>query len=237
MRVPGQPAVVQETEEDEVVEEEETEEEETEDGDAPDEAEIDTDGDAPEPEAEPEVEQPSYYQPPVGETPEMARLREKLADPDIAADLQAAIAAEVSRATASAMAGQSHMTAIAAERPALWKAYGRDASAIMAAQTPEQRARPEQAEGALLLAALGPHMGKPTYAAALSKYTALYNNEEAPPETRQRPAKTPIPAAQRAPSPSSRGTGASHQSRAQREMQSRFGMSARAFADLEEDLV
>lgn len=194
-------------EEEEIVDTEEETDPEEEDADEGDEEE-DDDQQAPADETpaedEPEVETPyTPYSPPSGELPEAARLRELLADPEVSSALQATIAAEVARATASAMSGQGQLTAIASERPALWKAYGRAASDILAQQPAEQRAKPENAEGVLLMAALGPHIGKPSYGTALKKYTALYNNEEAPKVARP---KTPIPAAQRPPSPSSRGT-------------------------------
>lgn len=171
-----------------------TEEQDDDLSDEEDQEEIVSEEPAAEEEVEPEPVQSSYVDP--GETPAEAKLRELLADPEISAALDAAMSAKISKALQSYGASQVHLTTAAAQHPELFRVYGPKLNTYISEQPENIRGQKLGMDAAVARLILE-EAQKSDMATAVAKVNGMMGKQPA-----AKSPKTPIPAAQRPPSPS-----------------------------------
>lgn len=137
---------------------------------------------------------------PTGEGPATARLREML-DPDVNAAVQAAIQEQVSRAMQTFGVTQASYTAAAAQHPEVFRKYGGKIQMALAMFPEHERHTRKSVDLAITLATIEDKAGKPEFARELLAIAQQLNGGKA--TAAAKPPKEPIPAASRAPSPSS----------------------------------
>ena len=216
------------------------EEEEADEEIAPDDEEEDDEQQEPTDE-DPEViideddDAPAAVYLPQGDGAAASRLKEHLADPETFALVQAMVREETQRSIQANNVTQSSFNAAAAEAPELFRKYGGKINMVLATFPEAERHTRKAVDIAAVLAATEHKAGTKEFAAEILKVAQQLNGKAAAPAPRA--PKAPIPAEQRPPSPAAAGRGAApRESRAAREMASRFGIKGRAFEDLQEDL-
>lgn len=224
-------------EDEEIVDREDTEEESEGQSAEPEPEEEEAPEEQFEPEPAAEDDEPptvSEWTPPMSDTPEFQRLSEKLADPDIAADLRAVMRAEFAQQNAVNLVTQTHLANFAADNPEAHKRYGAKAAQVLAQMPAEQRTKRGAINSAMLIAAVGDHTEDPAaYQKAVQAYAASLGKGRSAPRPR-----TAIPPEQRPPSPSgSRAAPANSRTRVEKEIATRFGFTPRGIDELMEDLV
>lgn len=150
---------------------------------------------APEPRYVPRVVQP-------GESPDAALLREGMT-PDLYEAMKREMQRDIAHQMQAMQAANIHVTTAAAEHPELFRNYGSRIQQTLSELTPELRSQPNAVNIAIgrIVMEDAPTAG---LGATLRKLADMAEGR-APSAPAPKPAKQPIPAEQRPPSPSNRG--------------------------------
>lgn len=183
-------------------------EEEPEEGDGDGDGEPEVTEEEPVAESEPEIPYIPYVAP-AGESADAALLRDGMT-PELYDAMRREMAAEISRHMQAMQTANIHVTTAAAEHPELFRQYGARIQATLAELPPETRVKPE----AVHIAIARIVMEEADRGGLGKTLRRLADLAEGGGESRPvRAPKAPIPAAQRPPSPSSRGASAPAPSR------------------------